>query len=73
VAWSGDEASFQEFIDRHELTFAQISDRPAEVFDRFGVVAQPAAAIVAPGGEVTMLTGRADGQAIVEALTPVAG
>lgn len=73
MAWSGDDPSFQEFIDRHALTFPQISDRPAEVFDRFGVIIQPAAAIVAADGEVTLLTGRADGEAIVEALTPIAG
>ena len=52
VAWSGSEGEFQEFVDRHGLTFPQISDPSGEVFSRFGVAYQPAFAIVTADGEV---------------------
>ena len=55
------------------MTFDQISDRPAVVFDRFEIVAQPAAVIIAADGEATTLTGRADGEIIAETLTDVVG
>ena len=60
VAWTGSEGEFQEFIDRHGLTFPQISDDQADVFTRFGVAAQPALAIVHPDGAVETLLGAAD-------------
>lgn len=67
VAWTGTDGEFQEFIDRHGLTFPQISDDAADVYARFGVAAQPALAIVTPGGEVQTLLGAAD-EAIVDAI-----
>jgi len=60
VAWTGDDASFQGFIDRHSLTFPQISDDPGDVFARFGVPAQPALVIVDPTGESQQLFGAVD-------------
>ena len=36
----------QDFIDKHGLTFPQISDDPGDVFNRFGVSYQPALVIV---------------------------
>jgi peroxiredoxin len=61
VAWTGSDGDFQEFIDRHGITFPTISDDPGEVFGRFGVPYQPAFAIVTPAGEVQTLVGAADG------------
>jgi peroxiredoxin len=62
VAWTGTDAEFQEFIDRHGLTFPQISDDAADVYRRFDVAAQPALAIIRPDGEVETLFGAADGE-----------
>ena len=60
VAWTGTDAEFQGFVDRHGLTFPQISDDAADVFARFGVAAQPALAVVAPDGEVETVFGAAE-------------
>lgn len=60
VAWSGNEAEFQTFIDEHGLTFPQISDPSGEVFARFSVSSQPAFAVVDPSGNVSQLFGAAD-------------
>lgn len=67
VAWTGSDDEFQEFIDRHGLTFPQISDDAAEVYSRFGIPGQPALAIVTPSGEVQTLLGAAD-EAIVDSI-----
>jgi hypothetical protein len=42
------------------LTFPQISDDPGAVFARFGVVYQPAIAIVATDGSVETIAGAVD-------------
>lgn len=60
VAWTGSDDSFQEFIDRHGLTFPQISDGPGAVFQRFGISYQPALAIVRTDGGVETFAGAAD-------------
>jgi peroxiredoxin len=60
VAWSGSDDSFQGFIDKHDLTFPQISDDPGDVFERFDVAGQPAAAVVGRDGEVQLLLGAVD-------------
>ena len=60
VAWTGSDDDFQGFIDEHGLTFPQISDDPGEVFARFGVVYQPAMAIVATDGSVETIAGAVD-------------
>jgi peroxiredoxin len=71
VAWTGSDDSFQGFIDRHGLTFPQISDDPGDVFDRFGVAYQPALVIVNTDGSTELVAGAVDedllGQIIAEA------
>ncbi|MEP6659135.1 MAG: redoxin domain-containing protein [Acidimicrobiales bacterium] len=57
VAWTGDDVSFQGFIDRYSLSFPQISDDPGTVFARFGVTAQPALVVVKPNGDAQVLLG----------------
>ena len=57
VAWTGTEAAFQGFIDKHSLTFPQISDNTAGVFNRFEVPAQPALVIVSANGTVQRILG----------------
>jgi peroxiredoxin len=71
VAWTGDDDSFQGFIDKHGLTFPQISDDPGDVFDRFEVSYQPAIVIVNTDGSTELITGAVDeellGQIVSEA------
>ncbi len=69
VAWTGDEDSFQGFIDKHGLTFPQISDDPGEVFQRFGVPGQPALVVVGPDGSATTTLGAVDEATLDEMLT----
>lgn len=64
VAWTGDDESFQGFIDDHGLTFPQISDDPGDVFERFDVPAQPALVLVAVDGTVERLLGAVDETAL---------
>ncbi len=60
MAWTGSEDSFQGFIDRHGLTFPQISDDPGEVFNRFGIAYQPALVIVNTDGSTETVAGAVD-------------
>jgi peroxiredoxin len=64
VAWSGSDDSFQGFIDKHDLTFPQISDDPGDVFERFDVAGQPAAAVVGRDGEVQLLLGAVEAEVL---------
>ena len=69
MAWIGGDDRFQEFIDRHGLTFPQISDDPGEVFFRFGVPYQPAMAIVDTDGTVQQFLGAVDDSTLDDVLT----
>jgi peroxiredoxin len=60
VAWSGSDAEFQAFIDRHGLTFTQLSDDAGAVYDRFAIPIQPAVVVVQPDGDVETLFGAVD-------------
>ena len=40
LAWFGADVSFQGFVDKHGLTFPQVSDDPGDVYARFGIAAQ---------------------------------
>ena len=60
MAWTGDDASFQGFIDKYSLSFPQISDDPGTVFARFGVPAQPALVVVDASGHTQVLLGAVD-------------
>jgi peroxiredoxin len=69
VAWYGDEASFQGFVDKYKLTFPQISDNAADVFTRFGVPQQPAMAIIDKAGNVQTSLGAVEESVLDKALT----
>ena len=60
VAWTGSDSEFQSFIDRHGLTFAQVSDDAGAVYDRFSIPYQPAVVVVQPDGNVETLFGAVD-------------
>ncbi len=69
VAWTGNDGSFQKFIDKYSLSFPQISDDPGDVFARFGVPAQPALVVIAPNGDTKVLLGAVDDGDLQAALT----
>ena len=72
VAWYGDDDSFQGFIDKHGLTFPQVSDDPGEVFARFGVPSQPALVVVQPDGSTEQVLGSVDREVLEDVLGPPA-
>ena len=69
VAWYGDDVSFQGFVDKHGLTFPQLSDNPGDVFARFGVPQQPAIAIIDAEGNVRVSMGAVEESTLDAALT----
>jgi peroxiredoxin len=60
VAWTGSDAEFQTFIDRHALTFTQLSDDVGAIYERFSIPVQPAVVVVRPDGPVETLFGAFD-------------
>ncbi len=72
MAWTGDDESFQGFIDKYSLTFPQISDDPGAVFSHFSVPGQPAFVIVDAAGEVQTLLGAVDESLLDSILADVA-
>ena len=69
VAWTGDDGDFQSFIDRHGLTFPQISDNPGEVFNRFGISYQPAIVVVKTDGSTELIAGAVDDELLEQIIT----
>jgi peroxiredoxin len=69
VAWTGDDESFQGFIDKHGLTFPQISDDPGDVFNRFGVSYQPALVVVNTDGSTELLAGSVDSELLDQVIS----
>ncbi len=72
VAWTGSDDSFQGFIDKHGLTFPQISDDPGDVFDRFGVSYQPALIVVKTDGSTELVAGAVDGDLLDQIISEAA-
>lgn len=60
VAWFGSDDSFQGFIDKHGLTFPQVSDDAGEIYARFEIPAQPALVIIDADGVQQQLFGAVD-------------
>jgi peroxiredoxin len=60
VAWHGSEGEFESFIDEHGLTFPQLSDAQAVVYDRFAVPVQPALVVIDATGDVRTIHGSVD-------------
>ncbi|MFN3255050.1 MAG: TlpA family protein disulfide reductase [Ilumatobacter sp.] len=60
VTWTGSDSSYQDFIDRHGLTFPQIQDDAAAVFSRFDIAYQPAIVIVKADGSTETVAGAVD-------------
>lgn len=69
MAWTGDDKSFQGFIDKHGLTFPQISDDRGDIFARFDVAYQPALAIVKADGTIESVAGAVNGALLDQILS----
>ena len=42
IAWQGNQAEIDEFVERHGLTFSNVLDADGSIFASFGVASQPA-------------------------------
>lgn len=69
IAWQGSDDEMQGFIDKHGLTFPQVNDDPANVFDRFDVPGQPAWVFIGTDGEIQQLLGAAPEATLDQILT----
>jgi len=69
VAWFGSDDAFEGFVDKHGLTFPQVSDDPGDVFARFDVPSQPALVIIDAAGNVQQLFGAVDADLLDDILT----
>lgn len=69
MAWSGSESNYQDFINRHGLTFPNIDDSPGDLFESNGVRSQPAWAMITPDGQTKIINGAISGEKLAEQLT----
>jgi peroxiredoxin len=69
VAWTGDDAAFQGFVDKYSLTFPTISDDPGTVFQHFSVPAQPALVVISRSGKVKTMLGAVEEATLTAVLT----
>ncbi len=57
VAWSGNPQDYGYFVERHELTFANLDDTSGDIFEHFGVAGQPAWAFISQDGTSDIVLG----------------
>jgi peroxiredoxin len=57
VAWAGNVAAYEDFVDRHGLTFPNLDDTAGEVYRRYGVAGQPAWAFISRDGSAEVELG----------------
>ena len=69
VAWQGSSSDYQNFVDRHSLTFANIDDSSAEVYGSLQITSQPAWAMVNANGEAEVFLGVLSDDELAEQLT----
>jgi hypothetical protein len=69
VAWQGSSSDYQEFIQRHSLTFANIDDSSADVYGSLQITGQPAWAMVRADGETEVFRGVLSDDELAEQIT----
>ena len=69
MAWNGSEESMQEFVTKHQLTFANIKDNDGLVFAQFDVAYQPAWVFIRQDGTSETNVGAMDEVALIAALS----
>ena len=73
VAWNGSEESMQEFVTKHQLTFANIKDNDGLVFAQFDVAYQPAWVFIQQDGTSESILGAMDEVTLTEMLEKLGG
>ena len=71
VAWSGDKASYQTFVDKYHLSFPQALDTQGELFAHFSVPSQPAWVFIDRDGKALRHLGAMEPAALVKAFEAV--
>ncbi len=73
VAWNGSEQSMQEFVSKHQLTFANIKDNDGLVFAQFEVAYQPAWVFIQQDGTSETNLGAMDEVTLTKMLEKLGG
>jgi len=73
VAWNGSEQSMQEFVAKHQLTFANIKDNEGLVFAQFDVAYQPAWVFIQQDGTSETNLGAMDEVTLSKMLNKLGG
>ena len=73
VAWNGSEQSMQEFVTKHQLTFANIKDNDGLVFAQFDVAYQPAWVFIQQDGIFETNLGAMDEVTLIAMLEKLGG
>lgn len=73
VAWNGSEQSMQEFVTKHQLTFANIKDNDGLIFAQFEVPYQPAWVFIRQDGTSETNVGAMDEVTLTAMLNNLGG
>jgi peroxiredoxin len=73
VAWNGSEQSMQEFVTKHQLTFANIKDNDGLIFAQFEVPYQPAWVFIRQDGTSETNVGAMDEVTLTAMLNKLGG
>ena len=73
VAWNGSEQSMQEFVTKHQLTFANIKDNDGLIFAQFEVPYQPAWVFIRQDGTSETKVGAMDEVTLTAMLNKLGG
>jgi len=73
VAWNGSDQSMQDFISKHQITFANIKDNDGLVFAQFDVAYQPAWVFIRQDGSSETNLGAMDELTLTAMLNKLGG
>ena len=73
VAWNGSDQSMQDFISKHQLTFANIKDNDGLIFAQFEVPYQPAWVFIQQDGTSETNVGAMDEVTLTAMLNKLGG
>ena len=73
VAWNGSDQSMQDFISKHQITFANIKDNDGLVFAQFDVAYQPAWVFIRQDGTSETNLGAMDEVTLTAMLNKLGG
>lgn len=73
VAWNGSDQSMQDFISKHQITFANIKDNDGLIFAQFEVPYQPAWVFIQQDGTSETNLGAMDEATLTVMLNKLGG